>query len=507
MRKVKSSIHIQKGNVYFILHSVRGNDSYSVVFKDEKNEYLYNKEIALKLFRNELKKRELAYNKRTKKKLPKNTAILLSAIVNLYPTHTLQDVKKIADYLEKSLNTKVVSVAIHRDEGKLVKKDTGEEFFSGVDFILNPLDNKLYWVDENKKLLDPVNLDDFEIVKNYHCHIEFLGLDSNGVAIKRNKLNKYYLSKLQTFVAYTLKMERGFNYYKTKTKAPKRLDVKNFKKSGVTKRKAKKEELVKVKDLKEENKRIREEFKELGAKREDYARLEALNRELKEKIKNKELTMQEMQEAFNQELEKLQELAYSKKHFYQNKKPVENLKVANYFEQKSKDLEKKVKEGEEEKEKLKEKIKKLEEELDFFKQKFEYTESYTKARKKQNYFNFNLGYFYYLREMQLNATAYFQYEYKDAKEVKPNEISKVRKVKIETENSTLIDTGDAIQLKVILNKKNKFEEYKKQIKLMIELMIKKGYKLNELEAEGEELFIKAFEEVRNTYFQMNFKKN
>ena len=304
--KVKSSIHIKKANVYFILHSVRANDSYSKVFTDEQNEYLYNKDTALKLFRNELKKRELAYQKRTGKKLPKNTATLLSAIVNLNKEHTLEDVKKIAEYLEKTLDTKVVSVAIHRDEGKLVNKITGEEFYSGIDFIRNEFDDKLYWIDENKKLKEEVNLEEFEIVKNYHAHLEFMGLDSNGVAIKRNKLSKYYLSKLQDVVAETLKMERGFNYYKTQTKAKKRLDVAEFKKAGVTKRKAKKEVLAKVKDLKEENKRIREKFKQLGAVREDYAKLEQLVRKLKEKIKAKELTLQEMQEKFDKQLEELE---------------------------------------------------------------------------------------------------------------------------------------------------------------------------------------------------------
>jgi len=304
--KVKSSIHIKKANVYFILHSVRANESYSVVFTDEKNEYLYDKEISLKLFRDELKKRELKYTERTGKKLPKNTATLLSAIVNLNKEHTLEDVKKIAEYLEKTLDTKVVSVAIHRDEGKLVNKITGEEFYSGIDFIRNEFDDKLYWIDENKKLKEEVNLEEFEIVKNYHAHIEFLGLDSNGVAIKRNKLNKYYLSKLQDVVAETLKMERGYNYYLNNKKAPKRLDVAEFKKTGVTKRKAKKEVLAKVKDLKAENKRIREQFKELGAIREDYAKLEQLNKELKEKIKKKELTIKEMQEEFNKQLQELE---------------------------------------------------------------------------------------------------------------------------------------------------------------------------------------------------------
>ncbi len=377
-RKIKSSIHIKKANVYFILHSVRANASYSVVFTDEENEYLYDKETSLKFFRDELKKRELEYNKRTGKKLPKNTAILLSAIVNLQQHHTLEDVKKIADYLEKSLDTKVVSVAIHRDEGKLVNKKTKEEFYSGVDFIKNEFDNKLYWVDENKKLKEEVNLEEFEIVKNYHCHIEFLGLDSNGVAIKRNKLNKYYLSKLQTFVANTLGMERGYNYYLNNKKAPKRLDVKEFKVAGVLKREGAK--LARVKDLKELNKQMREFYKEKGAERADYAELEEFVKQVKEKIKNKELTITELVKLFDMQLKKfikkiksleqekkeLKKLVYSDKY----KKRLDNneirqatyAEVAEHFKTKYEELEKEYNELIDDYNELVDKVDDLEEE-------------------------------------------------------------------------------------------------------------------------------------------------
>ena len=107
----KSSIHIKKAHIGFILHSVRANKSNSVVFIDEENEYFYTKEKALKLFRDELKKREIAYTKKTGKKLPKNTATLLSAVVNLEQKHTLKDLEPIINYLEKQLDVKVVSAA------------------------------------------------------------------------------------------------------------------------------------------------------------------------------------------------------------------------------------------------------------------------------------------------------------------------------------------------------------------------------------------------------------
>ena len=183
----KSSIHIKVGNVNFVIHSTRNNFSYSVVFTDEKNEHLRTAKEALKIYREELAKRALAYTKNTGQKLQKNTATILSAVVNLEQHHTLQNLQPILKKLEQDLDTKIISASIHRDEGTLVHKKTGKKFFSGEDFALNRDDKKLYWIDPNtKEFLEPINLEQFKIKKNYHAHIEFLGIDSNGKAIKRN---------------------------------------------------------------------------------------------------------------------------------------------------------------------------------------------------------------------------------------------------------------------------------------------------------------------------------
>ena len=370
----KSSIHIKRGNIGFILHSVRANKSNSVVFTDEKNEYLYTKEKALKLFRDELKKRTEIYTKRTGKKLPKNTATLLSAVVNLKKEHTLKDLQKIIEYLEKQLNVKVVSAAIHRDEGKLVNKETGIEYYSGEDFILNE-DGRLYWIDENHNITEPVDLDKFEIKKNYHAHLEFTGLDNNGVAVKRNKLNKYFLSSLQTFVADTLKMKRGFNYYQTNTKAPKRKDVKEFKKEGVAKRKGTTAVLAKIKDLKEINKQLRAELKKLGAERKDYAYLEAIVKNLKEQIKNKNLTIEEL----NAKIEQYKKDVFSYLKYKDTNKPVKYKDLAEYYKQKLMYYENKVHKLEEKNKELKEEVEDLKEENEKLKEEQEKIKMFFKS--------------------------------------------------------------------------------------------------------------------------------
>ena len=290
----KASIHIKVGNVNFIIHSTRNNFSYSVVFTDEKNEHLHDAKTALKIYREELAKRSLAYSKATGQKLQKNTATILSAVVNLNKEHTLKDLQPILDKLEQDLDTKIISASIHRDEGTLVHKKTGKKFFSGEDFALNRDDKKLYWIDPNtKEFLEPIDLEQFEIKKNYHAHIEFLGIDSNGKAIKRNRLNRHYLSNLQTFVANTLQMERGRKHSKDKHKDPH-----EFKKIGVAKRQAQAEleKKMTIKALKEINKQIREQLKEKGAQRPHYAKWESYYKELQEYIKSKKPTMGEVME-------------------------------------------------------------------------------------------------------------------------------------------------------------------------------------------------------------------
>ena len=96
-------------------------------------------------------------------------------------------------------------MAIHRDEGKLISKIDGTELYSGKDFYLNTENKKFYF---DKQFTKEIDLKDYEIVKNYHAHIEMMGLDKDGNAI-RQKMNKRVLKEMQTFVAKELKMERG----------------------------------------------------------------------------------------------------------------------------------------------------------------------------------------------------------------------------------------------------------------------------------------------------------
>lgn len=262
----QSSIHIQAGGSGYFAHNSRESKTVNAIFSDEENYCSCTNAKAFETYKKELSSRTNAYleNNPTRKKLHEKTITHLSAIVNFNQEHTPDDIKKVCDYLEKTFDTKVIQFAMHRDEGHI--NESGEK------------------------------------VKNYHAHIEFMGLDSKGNSVRR-KLDKKSLIELQSKTAELLNMQRGKNYTELQERRPKRLDTYEFKK-------AKEMEAVKVKDLlatkeqlKEANNQLRTFMKDNGANRADYAELEKEKKLLEQKLKAKDLTEKELLEKF-QELEK-----------------------------------------------------------------------------------------------------------------------------------------------------------------------------------------------------------
>lgn len=376
----KASIHIQKASGGAITHNSRENYSKSVVFKDEKNELWNDKKSAFQIYREELKNRVEAYTNRTNQKLQKTAVTHLSAVVNLEQKHTLKDLEKIKDELEKVFDTKVFQMAIHRDEGKIKHKETGEYLVSGIDFFYNEQDNKYYTKKDKNKYENELNIYEYDIEKNYHAHIEFMGLDSQGQAI-RQKMNRFVLSNLQDFTAQTLNMERGNNYQIKKS--AKRLDTHDFKaekkrENEVIKTvKTEKNKVIKkaneiIKDertqkqklkedldiLKEENNKARAELKELKGVREEYSKLENLNKKLQEDLKNKSI---DLDEALKQ-IKDLKQEVFSPK-YKDNNAPAKNIDVVKFLEKKNNQLETDLKATRNEKQILEEKVLTLEDKV------------------------------------------------------------------------------------------------------------------------------------------------
>ena len=300
----KSSIHIKRAAKAAVVHNSRDNHSNSVVFTDEKNELQNDTKQAYTIYRQELKKRTKAYTDRVNQKLQKNAITHLSAVLNLEQHHTLDDLQPIKEYLEKEFDTKVFQMSIHRDEGKLISKENSDLVYtSGEDFFLNIEDNQLYL---DKKYTQKIDMSKYNIVKNYHAHIEMMGLDSTGAGIKRNYMNKYRLSQLQTKVAEVLKMERGKIYVDEDEKPKRRLDVLEFKRENKIKRETilgttkkynmlindivkKIEDKVKIKqsEIDKLKKDIEAQIKASELSNEEKKELHRQNRELQKELKEK----------------------------------------------------------------------------------------------------------------------------------------------------------------------------------------------------------------------------
>ena len=320
----KSSIHLQTAKGGTILHNARENYSKSVVFTDEKNELWNDSKTAFKMFRDELEIRTKAYTERTGQKLHKTTSTMISGVVNLEQKHTLKDMEKIKDYLEKEFDTKVIQMSIHRDEGKLINKENEDlKLVSGKDFFLNAKDNELYF---DNKFTKKINMNEWKIEKNYHGHFEMLGLDTQGKTL-RKKMNIVKLSKLQDFTAQSLGMERTLSNVivnekgkaqRKSTTNKKRLDTNEFKEQAKIINETKKD-LVSEKELKQKIQELKKELQEEKAKRPDYAKLEDMNKTLLEKVKSKNLTIS------NFEIE----ISKYKKNREDLKKEIESLTVKN----------------------------------------------------------------------------------------------------------------------------------------------------------------------------------
>ena len=254
----KSSINILKNCAGFS-HNDRSEKKQPeyflpVEFRKE-NEFDRNGIEAQKLLDSYIKEAKENYKKETGQKF-QGRVLNFEAVVNLNLNHTMEDLKKLNENIEKEFGFRAVQTAIHRDEG---------------------------------------HIKDGQPIYNYHAHIVFCNLDKNGKTLLKN-MTKSDLSKLQDLVSDNLQMERGKPAKETgaKHKHHTVYRAEKEKENLENENKSLKMELVKAKELQELNKELREELKQAAATREDYAKLEALNKDLKEKIKSKELTNEQL---------------------------------------------------------------------------------------------------------------------------------------------------------------------------------------------------------------------
>ena len=242
------------------------------------------------------------------------------AVINCKKDTQIEDIENLFKKLNEHFGGgfEVAEIAIHRDEGAFIEtsynlEDIKRDSKTGVWFTLKdglnisnevkaymPNENIFYNQDTKKWYLDKdftteKDTKDLQKYFNYHAHAIYNKFDyANG---KNIRLKKSDLQTIQDITAEYTKLER--------TKPSSKFARRNHNQQKYFYQEVdnqtlplavKNQELAKQKDLNEEITKLRTELKQENAKREDYAKLEQLNRDLKERIKQKDLTIDDLKE-------------------------------------------------------------------------------------------------------------------------------------------------------------------------------------------------------------------
>ena len=171
-----SSINFQKSSGHSYKHNFREDEpSYLLKEKDrEPNQYWQHEKTAEQIFTDEVAKIE----KGKKGKRPKFENSHWEGVLNLNSNHTMDEVKKVAEHIEKKFNITCTAIAIHRDEGHYT--------------------------------------DNGYAVKNYHAHLNFCTYKDKKQRWRLENIKPQDLRELQTEIAEILKMERGIDKRESK---------------------------------------------------------------------------------------------------------------------------------------------------------------------------------------------------------------------------------------------------------------------------------------------------
>lgn len=230
-----SSINFKKSKPNNLAHNERITPpSYLIGSETLQNEINRTMSEALALKQSMINRAIETYNKNKKPKAPpfKATSYEWSAVVNLKPNSTMQDLEKLAQHFQEKYGFQCYQIAIHRDEGHF---ENGEKIF------------------------------------NHHAHLEFITLDKDT---GRNKFNRrdikfQTLRDIQTETAEILQMQRGVD---KRLSGAKRIEPRAYakmKENEKTQIRALTQKIVKER-LEQERKAW---IKEQGHSKEDYARL------------------------------------------------------------------------------------------------------------------------------------------------------------------------------------------------------------------------------------------
>lgn len=289
----KGTFSVQKANSNSSAHNSRKNAPKYLVGLDYGNENYYELlqsddnfiEIAKKLYKQKIKQT-------MQKKQVEN--LVQETVLTLQKHQNENDVKNLFVKLNKKYGGhELLEVSIHRDEGHFEKN--GIAYYPTKNIL--QVENDWYICSdpniEKPKKNDfdkKVNINEFEKIFNYHAHAKFSMFDR--AVGKSARMNRTQMSERIKFVSENLGLvfSPGANSRVKKS-------VNQIKDEHHVKAQIKQSELAKVKDLTAEIKAAKLEFIESEkATKRDYAALRELENNLREEIRAKSLSIEDMQE-------------------------------------------------------------------------------------------------------------------------------------------------------------------------------------------------------------------
>lgn len=256
----KSAITFQKAKGHSYKHNFRKDEpNYLLEPQDRKeNSYWQSERTPKEIFNDELKKAN-----RKGGRIPKFENSYWEAVCNLNANHNLDDLKKLAEHIEKKFNITCTAIAIHRDEGHYNDKGKAEY--------------------------------------NYHAHINFMTYKDGRQNWRKELIKPDDLRELQTETAEILGMERGKDKRET---GRERLEHKEYKAIAKEKQALIQElEAVKLskKEIKEQFEAFRKENAGQGLAKEFFREL---SDEKKKQLQEPSYTQDELKAYFTELLEK-----------------------------------------------------------------------------------------------------------------------------------------------------------------------------------------------------------
>lgn len=289
----KSSINFQKSKGHSYDHNFR-KDEPNYLLKAEnrlENFYWQNKKSAREIF-----DEELSNTKRKGGPIPRFENSHWEAVLNLNKNHTLEDVQKVARYIEQKFNITCATIAVHRDEGHYKNDKPQYNFHAHITFVTYK-DGQQNW---RKEKIKPADLRELQTAVAEILQMERGQENSEAERLSHRQYKKAAQQKEQLEAEILTLKERNAILEQTRKDSKGKGLLKSFfdMLSSIKKSKqqyTQEQLLAEIERLKELDKQRREENERLQRQQEQQAQLAAKTAELEQRLEQQNKTIKDQE--------------------------------------------------------------------------------------------------------------------------------------------------------------------------------------------------------------------